>query len=152
MKISGTAQEAFTTALHKWPSDGLPPNPGGWITTTARNHAIDRLRRETRGRELLGEAAALSPGAEISAAPGDPVAVEDDRLGLSALADPLRRGVIIELARGNGLDISGERACDSFALPVAKSTRTYHWRILREAGLSRVTRPDRQPDAMKELR
>ena len=55
-------QEAFTVALRKWPEDGLPPNPGGWITTTARNRAIDRLRRETRGRELLGEVAVLSGG------------------------------------------------------------------------------------------
>ncbi len=38
--------EAFTIAAERWPSDGLPPNPGGWITTTARNRAIDRLRRE----------------------------------------------------------------------------------------------------------
>jgi len=37
-------QEAFAIALRKWPGDGLPPNPGGWITTTARNRAIDRLR------------------------------------------------------------------------------------------------------------
>jgi RNA polymerase sigma-70 factor (ECF subfamily) len=54
-------QEAFAVALRKWPSDGLPPNPGGWITTTARNCAIDRLRRESRGRELLSERALLSP-------------------------------------------------------------------------------------------
>ena len=52
-------QEAFAIALRKWPSNGLPPNPGGWITTTARNRAIDRLRRESRGRELLGEMAVL---------------------------------------------------------------------------------------------
>ena len=45
-------QEAFAVALRKWPGDGLPPNPGGWITTTARNLAIDRQRREARGREL----------------------------------------------------------------------------------------------------
>jgi RNA polymerase sigma-70 factor (ECF subfamily) len=38
-------QEAFAVALRKWPDDGLPPNPGGWITTTARNRALDRLRR-----------------------------------------------------------------------------------------------------------
>src|ERR1700726_3628761 len=44
-------QEAFAIAASKWPGDGLPPNPGGWITTTARNRAIDRLRRESRGRE-----------------------------------------------------------------------------------------------------
>jgi RNA polymerase sigma-70 factor (ECF subfamily) len=39
--------EAFTIAAARWPVDGLPPNPGGWITTTARNRAIDRLRRES---------------------------------------------------------------------------------------------------------
>ena len=47
-------QEAFAIALRKWPVEGLPPNPGGWVTTTARNRAIDHLRRESRGRELLG--------------------------------------------------------------------------------------------------
>src|SRR5206468_3879567 len=39
-------QDAFAVALERWPSTGLPPNPGAWITTTARNRAIDRLRRE----------------------------------------------------------------------------------------------------------
>jgi RNA polymerase sigma-70 factor (ECF subfamily) len=39
--------EAFTIAAQRWPVDGIPPNPGGWITTTARNRAIDRLRRES---------------------------------------------------------------------------------------------------------
>ena len=46
-------QDAFASALRLWPRDGLPPNPGGWITTTARRCAIDRLRRDVRGRELL---------------------------------------------------------------------------------------------------
>jgi RNA polymerase sigma-70 factor (ECF subfamily) len=36
---------AFAIAAVKWPTSGVPPNPGGWITTTARNRAIDRLRR-----------------------------------------------------------------------------------------------------------
>jgi Predicted RNA polymerase sigma factor containing a TPR repeat domain len=63
-------QEAFTIAASKWPGDGLPPNPGGWITTTARNRAIDRLRRESRGRELLSEVAVLSPGTAIPVYPG----------------------------------------------------------------------------------
>ena len=63
-------QEAFAVALYKWPDDGLPPNPGGWITMTARNHAIDRLRRESRGRELLGEVALLSPGGAAGPGPG----------------------------------------------------------------------------------
>jgi RNA polymerase sigma-70 factor, ECF subfamily len=48
-------QEAFAVALRRWPENGLPPNPGGWITTTARKRAIDRLRRESRERELLSQ-------------------------------------------------------------------------------------------------
>jgi RNA polymerase sigma-70 factor, ECF subfamily len=74
-------QEAFAVALDKWPGDGLPPNPGGWITTTARNRAIDHLRRDVRGRELLREAAMLSPDQD----PGSPAQawpVDDDRLRL----------------------------------------------------------------------
>jgi len=75
-------QEAFAVALRKWPSDGLPPNPGGWITTTARNRAIDRLRREARGRELLGEVALFSHGNDDPGAPEDVGPVQDDRLRL----------------------------------------------------------------------
>ena len=74
-------QEAFAFALRRWPADGLPPNPGGWITTTARNRAIDRLRRESRGRELLGEVAVLSPGVD-DPVPEDVGPVQDDRLRL----------------------------------------------------------------------
>ena len=73
-------QEAFTVALAKWPEDGLPPNPGGWITTTARNRAIDRLRRDARGRELLEEVAVLTP--DDDGAFAELGAVPDDRLQL----------------------------------------------------------------------
>ena len=73
-------QEAFAVALRTWPGDGLPPNPGGWITTTARNHAIDRLRREARGRELLSEAALLSTGTDGPGMPEEVGSVPDDRL------------------------------------------------------------------------
>src|SRR5207253_5115595 len=75
-------QEAFAIALRKWPGDGLPPNPGGWITTTARNRVIDRLRRESRGRELLSEAALLSPDNDDPGSPGKEGPVQDDRLRL----------------------------------------------------------------------
>jgi RNA polymerase sigma-70 factor (ECF subfamily) len=75
-------QDAFAVALRKWPSDGLPPNPGGWITTTARNRAIDRLRRESRGRELLNEVAMLSPGNSNPGMPEEVEPVPDDRLRL----------------------------------------------------------------------
>ena len=44
-------QEAFVTALETWPVRGLPDNPAAWITTTARNRAIDRLRRDRRFAE-----------------------------------------------------------------------------------------------------
>ena len=71
-------QEAFALALRKWPVDGLPPNPGGWLTTTARNRAIDHLRREARGRELLARIAEEPDECEVSA--GDPM--PDDRLRL----------------------------------------------------------------------
>jgi RNA polymerase sigma-70 factor (ECF subfamily) len=70
-------QEAFALALRKWPDDGLPPNPGGWITTTARNRAIDHLRRESRGRELVGQVG--EPEAPPVEEPGP---VQDDRLRL----------------------------------------------------------------------
>ena len=41
------AQEAFVEAVRRWPTEGVPPNPGGWLTVTARNKALDRLRLET---------------------------------------------------------------------------------------------------------
>jgi RNA polymerase sigma-70 factor, ECF subfamily len=75
-------QEAFAVALRKWPAEGLPPNPGGWITTTARNHAIDRLRRESRGRQLLSDVAALLPGSDDPGMPQEVGPVQDDRLRL----------------------------------------------------------------------
>lgn len=54
-------QDAFVTATVKWTAGGIPPNPAGWIVTTARNRAIDITRRAKRGRELLREVAADSP-------------------------------------------------------------------------------------------
>jgi len=72
-------QEAFAVALRKWPVAGLPPNPGGWITTTARNRAIDHVRREARGRELE-EQRIVEPSADPSREEAGPV--QDDRLRL----------------------------------------------------------------------
>ncbi len=72
-------QEAFVVASERWPADGLPPNPGGWITTTARNRAIDRLRREASRHDRHAQAALLHESAEPSEAVGD---VRDDRLRL----------------------------------------------------------------------
>jgi RNA polymerase sigma-70 factor (ECF subfamily) len=52
-------QEAFAVALDRWTAEGLPPRPGAWITTTARRRAIDKLRRDARGRELHEHAGRL---------------------------------------------------------------------------------------------
>src|SRR5690348_2050137 len=62
-------QEAFVVAMQVWPERGLPDNPGAWITTTARNKAIDRLRRERRGTEKLEELQALEPPPETDDEP-----------------------------------------------------------------------------------
>ena len=74
------AQDAFTAALQRWPKDGIPARPGAWLTTTARNRAIDVLRRKAVGAAKLREVAAMSPvpeGPEI-----DHSGVPDDRLRL----------------------------------------------------------------------
>lgn len=54
-----SVQEAFAKALEKWPDSGLPPSPAGWIITTARNGAIDRLRRESSREDKHAQAALL---------------------------------------------------------------------------------------------
>ena len=57
-------QDAFVVASDRWRRDGIPPNPAGWIVTTARNHAIDVLRRSTRGRELHEQLGAVAGTAQ----------------------------------------------------------------------------------------
>ena len=70
--------EAFATAVERWPADGVPPNPGAWLTTTAVRKAIDRIRRETKRDDKHREAALV-----YDDDPSDTIgAVEDDRLRL----------------------------------------------------------------------
>jgi RNA polymerase sigma-70 factor, ECF subfamily len=72
-------QDAFAAAAARWPSAGLPPSPAGWIITTARNRAIDRLRREASRADRYAQAALLHARDE----PEQPeAAVRDDRLRL----------------------------------------------------------------------
>jgi RNA polymerase sigma-70 factor (ECF subfamily) len=71
-------QDAFTAAVDRWPSTGLPPSPAGWIITTARNRAIDRLRREASREDRHAQAALLHASGE----PAEEGAVPDDRLRL----------------------------------------------------------------------
>jgi RNA polymerase sigma-70 factor, ECF subfamily len=95
-------QDAFTAALQRWPSAGLPPNPVGWIITTARNRAIDRLRREASRDDRHAQAALLHASAEpIQEGP-----VRDDRLRLiftcchPALARPSQVALTLRLLGG----------------------------------------------------
>jgi RNA polymerase sigma-70 factor, ECF subfamily len=71
-------QDAFTVAVQRWPVAGLPPSPAGWIITTARNRAIDRLRREASRDDRHAQAALLHTQGE----PAEDLAVRDDRLRL----------------------------------------------------------------------
>jgi RNA polymerase sigma-70 factor (ECF subfamily) len=96
------AGEALLVACAKWPVDGVPPNPGGWLTTTAGNRAVDRIRRE-RLREAKHEAALMI----YDDTPRQPTgAVEDDRLRLiftcchPALAPEARVALTLRLLGG----------------------------------------------------
>jgi RNA polymerase sigma-70 factor, ECF subfamily len=95
-------QDAFATALGRWPSAGLPPSPAGWIITTARNRAIDRLRREASREDRHAQAALLHARDE----PAEEGPVSDDRLRLiftcchPALATSARVALTLRLLGG----------------------------------------------------
>ena len=74
-----SVQEAFVAALQRWPTTGVPPNPGGWIVTTARNRAIDRLRRESSRDDRHAQAARIH---QRDKPPEEAGPVTDDRLRL----------------------------------------------------------------------
>jgi RNA polymerase sigma-70 factor, ECF subfamily len=74
------AQDAFTAALTHWPADGVPSRPGAWLTTTARNRALDRLRRSKTEAAKLQEVAAMAVPDEPPSP--DDSGVTDDRLRL----------------------------------------------------------------------
>ena len=75
-------QEAFARAVARWPADGLPPSPAGWIITTARNLAIDRLRRDVSRPDRHAQAALLHAAREPGPGAGEEGPVRDDRLRL----------------------------------------------------------------------
>ncbi len=94
--------DAFETALQRWPDEGAPPSPAGWIITTARHRAIDRLRRESAREHKHAAAAVVYAAAE----PVEEGAVSDDRLRLMftcchpALAMPVRVALTLRLLGG----------------------------------------------------
>jgi RNA polymerase sigma-70 factor, ECF subfamily len=96
------AAEAFATAVARWPADGVPPNPGGWLTTTANRNAIDRIRRESKRAGKQREAQLL-----YDDEPPEPLgAIDDERLRLiftcchPALAMSARVALTLRLVGG----------------------------------------------------
>jgi RNA polymerase sigma-70 factor, ECF subfamily len=75
------AQDAFARALERWPRDGVPTNPAGWLKTTARHRALDRLRRSASGAAKLRELAMAPPPEPVLGAEAD-AGIADDRLRL----------------------------------------------------------------------
>ncbi len=74
-----SAQDAFAAALERWPRDGIPRRPGAWLTTVARNRAVDRARRASLGASKELEVVLMEPGNDELAGKED---VPDDRLRL----------------------------------------------------------------------
>ena len=78
-RAEDAVQDAFTTALERWPRTGVPDNPGAWIVTAARNRAIDRIRRD---RVLADKTAVLARLESLPAEPEEVSALPDERLAL----------------------------------------------------------------------
>jgi RNA polymerase sigma-70 factor, ECF subfamily len=121
-------QDAFATALARWPAGGMPPAPAGWIITTARNRAIDRLRRESSRDDRQAQAALLHARDE----PAEESAVQDDRLRLiftcchPALSVAARVALTLRLLGG----LSTPEIARAFLIPEA----TMAQRLVRAKG------------------
>ena len=135
-------QDAFTEAVRRWPSAGLPPSPAGWIITTARNRAIDRLRREGSRDDRHRQAADLHAPEE----PEEESAVTDDRLRLiftcchPALGTAAQVALTLRLLGG----LTTPEVARAFLTPEA----TMAQRLVRAKGKIRAAGiPYRVPDA-----
>jgi RNA polymerase sigma-70 factor (ECF subfamily) len=138
-------QDAFTVAVERWPSTGLPPAPAGWIITTARNRAIDRLRREASREGRHTQAALMQASHELPEEENDEETVRDDRLRLiftcchPAIATAAQVALTLRLLGG----LSTAEIARAFLVPES----TMAQRLVRAKNKIRAARiPYRVPD------
>jgi predicted RNA polymerase sigma factor len=153
-------QDAFVAALEHWQDEGVPPNPGGWLATTAWRKAIDRLRRERAGQEKLALLAAAEPRPPGQAAdPGGlgPAGDEaDELLGLIfACCHPLLTRdsqIALTLRVVCGLTTAEITAAFLTAEPAMAQRLSRARKALRETGASvRVPEPEELGDRLDEV-
>jgi RNA polymerase sigma factor (sigma-70 family) len=158
-------QDAFIEALEHWPAEGVPPNPGGWLATTARRKAIDRLRRERTGQQKLALLAATQPrqaapdgrpGGSYDPGPGTGQDEDDELLGLIFACChpslPRESQIALTLRAVCGLTTAEISAAFLVSEPAMGQRLSRARKTLRDTGSPvRIPEPDQLRDRLDEV-